>query len=315
MMTLATDSIDLNPVSILVNQFHEALAPTNTAKVLLLLDPSLKPLFNDDLNDLEQWELIPLDIYKGSIDPQFIPRLLPLNTDVARDSEIIEQSIHVAYDELQADELQQGNGRQICAWFVTDLSPAALAKQWGANTQQRDGDGDNVLFRLYDPRVLWLLWQVLDSKQQSSLLNGIQQCWILNPLGQWQCLTAPQNALSAPPRLFINRRDHQWQAINNFHIIHDVFRYHPEVLEQATAKSLNHICQTMQEVIQAARRYGISTDEDLTLFALHGLRYGKNFHLHPRINILLKQNQKEDLYIAQVDELTESDWRKIKENN
>lgn len=315
MMTFANDSLDLNPASILINQFHEALAQTNTTKGLLLLDPSLKPMFNDDLNDPEQWQLTPLNIYKGSIDPQFIPRLLPLNTDVARDREIIEQSIQAAYDELHADELQQGNGRQMCAWFVTDLSPLVLARQWGANTQQLDGDGDKVLFRLYDPRVLWLLWEILDTKQQSALLNGIQHCWILNPLGQWQCLTVPKNAPPAPSRLFINRRDTQWQAINNFHIIHDVFRYHPEVLEHATTESLIQMSQTIQQVIQAARRYGISTDEDLTLFALHGLRYGKNFHLHPRINNILKQRQTDDLYIALVDELTESDWRQIKENN
>lgn len=241
------------------------------------------------------------------------PRWLPLNTEQARGSFLLQDSIEQALAELEPKRLQQGRGRRIAGWIELDGDVRQTAVHLGRQMIRCHPQGGLCLLRLHDPAVMWALWPLLTPAQQRQLLGPVNAWWLLDPSGK---LTALRSQDEAPAQPWTAE---QWLDIENITPMNQALRqwFASPVAAARDAPSLSQARSDATQALRRARAYGIADRQDLAAFALHALTVDSGFDSHPVVRDILRRccsmsNVHAEHYSALSEELDAEAWKRIR---
>lgn len=173
-----------------------------------------------------------------------------------------------------------------CAWIKAHLTAPALARHITRFLVGPGADGNNVLWRYYDPRVFAMAMFKL-SKQQSQALLGPVIEWRFPWCKRWWSVAGP--GMESDPLLGIYAvwpNDSQWTSLNR---TAQVSRVMVELAythgRQSDARCLRMLREVDVRLAVGAQRFHLSDDEALVDYALMNLRYGPEFRHYPKLII------------------------------
>lgn len=146
----------------------------------LLLDPFLRSFNDDDLINerIKNNQIIMIKIPHPSVDSQKTPFMLKLDLNDPDDSDLLYHSVYESLYEIDAKQIDMGNGRRFCGWLSANQAtkPEDLAQYIGRVAIQRLSEDRTILLRLYDPAVMLQLWFLL-TEVQKRILFGLATGW------------------------------------------------------------------------------------------------------------------------------------------
>jgi Domain of unknown function (DUF4123) len=243
------------------------------------------------------------------VDKAWRPRWLPMNTEQAKGSSLLQDSIAKALAELMPQALNHGGGRRISGWIQLDDEVEQAAVHIGRQMIRRHPQGHRCLLRLHDPAVLWALWPLLTPAQQRQLLGPINTWWLLDPNGQLTALRCDDRSAAAEPWAV-----EQWADIDNITPMNRALRNWLAAPEASTALLLPEAHRIAIQALRRARAAGFTHDRDLGAFALHALAVHPQFDHHPQVQRALAKREPADQYTALIEALSEQDWLDVRAN-
>lgn len=273
---------------------------------VLWVNPAQFDLFSE--NDLVQERKVRVPISHPRFDQQFAPYLVLLNVAKSPDADVFKTSVQAAWEAWNINSLQAFQGQPICGWIMTDTMPAELARYWGASCHLHQQSGLTKLLRFHDPSVREWLWPSLSPEQQHTLMGPANTVWAFNRQLALMRHDTPtdiqQNSTSTEtPRLTLNAK--QWVQIDDYAALHAAWLELSQIdsdRRQALDKNLGWAQQTLA-AMEEASGYGISNATDRQIYALHALRLGSNFHLHPQFRAVWQKTLAGDFYGGAVEEV------------
>ncbi|ALM52009.1 DUF4123 domain-containing protein [Halomonas huangheensis] len=192
-----------------------------------------------------------------------------------------------------------------CGWIATRADLRSVVSYMQRQLTVMSPQGKACLLRFHDPRVLERLEYILDPLQLSRLLGPIDSWWYFNHRQQLKELS-PHQEQRGLGRLRLT--EEQWFAIKRIADINHILElWNSMGVENGYFASPADIDQLMG----AAEGYGLHEYDDISLFAIHGLLTGKEFHQHPRIQRLLRSMSGERDYSMVTECLEDEDWELI----
>lgn len=192
-----------------------------------------------------------------------------------------------------------------CGWIATQADVRRVVAHLERQLTVMSPQGKACLLRFHDPRVLERLEDILDPQQLSRLLGPIDSWWYFDHRQQLKELS-PHEAPRGLGRLKLTET--QWLSIKRIADINHILElWNSMGIENGSIASPADIDQLMV----AAERYGLHEYEDISLFAIHGLLTGLEFHQHPRIQRLLRSMSRERDYSMVTECLEDEDWELI----
>ncbi|WP_045441459.1 DUF4123 domain-containing protein [Citrobacter sp. S-77] len=163
----------------------------------LLIDFTLIKYQSDSalLSLLKDRELYPVTMCHDELQDALFLYIVPLDAQKAGDVELFNNSIQQALHELNAERINAGEGRSICAWISTQLTKEQLSENISRSAVQPVQSGGDVLIRYFDPSVLGLLLPVLDDWQRQQLLSNINVWCYINGDGTAQIVSGDGEGL------------------------------------------------------------------------------------------------------------------------
>lgn len=276
------------------------------AHCLLMLDPSLRPV---DTNDAP-WQHYancphhPVPVAHANVEPAHYPVLTALDLKVDSDASLLAHSVHEAYIELLPTSLQQGDGRRISGWLVSNAPADDVVLHLGQIMVQRHPSGGHVWLRLQDPAVFWLVWGWSQPAQRATLLGPIENLYLVNPAGELQRMNAEEH----PAGTNLDLSPAQWAAIDCIEPLNAALRQwkglrHPDQLRPARGTAL--------AAIQRAKRLGFNNAADLAFYALCSLDVHPRFDFHSLVIARLRARTPLDYFGNLVADLEAKDWQRI----
>ncbi|WP_417328712.1 DUF4123 domain-containing protein [Halomonas cupida] len=192
-----------------------------------------------------------------------------------------------------------------CGWISTREDIRTVAAYMEKQLTVMSPQGKACLFRFHDPRVLERLEDILEPWQLSRLLGPVDNWWYFDHQKRLREL-APHGERWGLGRLSL--REAQWQAIKRIADINHILEL------WQTMDSENSYCASPADIdrlMVAAEGYGLDEYGDISLFVIHGLLTGLEFHRHPRIQRLLRLVSRERDYSAVTECLEDDDWELI----
>jgi len=293
-----------------ISQSLHRIAQENCDGVLWLAvdatPASDEPLAEDIQAALDSPIAVTVPLNHSKIDKSLQPRWLPLNTEQAEGSFLLQDSIAQALSELRPSALQQGRGRRIAGWIELDGDIRQAAAHLGRQMIRRHPKGHNCLLRLHDPAVLWAVWPVLTGAQQRELLGPVSKWWLLDPAGE---LTSMQSRDDGPASSWTLE---QWIEIDNITPMNQALR--DWSVSASLREPLPHVRQIAMQALRRAQVGGFSHPRDLAAFAVHAITVHPNFDTHPAVRRVLAQRKPDDKYMALIETLTERDWSDVRQS-
>jgi hypothetical protein len=296
---------------------HRALAASGDSCCWLLVDPTVRPLDDDEplLRALSEAgaEIVPVRSPNSRIDNSVLPILARLDSARSAGSAALRLSISEALAECEPEALRRGAARRIGGWLQCSASGAALAHHIGQQMVCRRQDGRLTLLRWTDPAVLWVIWSsaLLTQQQQAELLGPISAYHLLDAGGRCTTLdqigasrsSAVDEASEASRYAFTARQWAQLDAIGSLN--RALLRFDAARLDAA---SLNEARDNGMAAILRARSLGFADAQDLATFAWHAMSVHPRFDAHPVVAERLQKRQADDLFTALVDPLDVRTW-------
>lgn len=164
-------------------ELYAQLSGLGTTDIWILLDPTLCALEEDEAT--RPWARMAAAAVQPPIPgydmgPAGCPIWLRADVATAEGRNLLDQSLEMAFEEMAPWLLRAGGGRRICGW-IASANGAGPAHSMARRLVHRRSDGRAVLVRLYDPAVLWVLWEELLAHQKEIWLSGVTDWWILKP--------------------------------------------------------------------------------------------------------------------------------------
>ncbi|GEN22721.1 hypothetical protein HCU01_06700 [Halomonas cupida] len=192
-----------------------------------------------------------------------------------------------------------------CGWISTREDIRTVAAYMEKQLTVVSPQGKACLFRFHDPRVLERLEDILEPWQLSRLLGPVDSWWYFDHQKRLRELS-PHGERRGLGRL--NLREAQWQAIKRIADINHILElWNSMGIENGYIASPADIDQLMV----TAEGYGLHEYDDVSLFAVHGLLTGIEFHQHPRIRQLLRSMSAGRDYSMVTECLEDDDWERI----
>lgn len=291
-------------------QLHRALATApSEGRCFLFLDPTLNPPDEDPVLGawLAEHPAVKLPISHPEFDPSLRPLLIELDSNKAKESDVLRYSVTIAVNELDPDALKYGGGRSVGGWLVSTAPAKQLAVQLAAQLLQSPALGHQSLVRLQDPAVLWAWNSQMTEPQRNKLLGQLQQWWFLDPLGHLQHIeqTAPIEDKITPLQFSAT----EWEDLDTLGAINRAM--HKWVAKYPAAQHCDQAGDIAWAALRRARSYGFKHANDLTFFVECALLIHPDFDRNERVQKYLKQRTPNDYFKALMDPLTEEDWLAI----
>jgi hypothetical protein len=242
---------------------------------------------------------------------------------------------------FQVNPSQESPGLTLCQWaerlpcisWLTSRQPlddlAAHLRSWlGAVLLEEDGsDLGEVHVRFYDPRVLPALMATLTDAQKTHLLEPLSGWGLWSRHGTWECWRAPStsglSALSpAVPRLSMLQSQTLEAHTQTDRVIWLLGEQHPQTpsADPLTQRLHREFLQLpplprfrqMFAIREQAARWGVTSDEDLTLFALVAIGVHRDFDRHPTLELQLARRR--DLgtpFAALIESVPDTVWSSL----
>lgn len=271
----------------------EGFQDNASAKLLLVIDPLLRPLTPDDplgqlLADIEP---TPIELPDELLEPEKCAQLYPLDLSAQAHLNAFQYSLSEALHELDPAQLLQGQGRRIGGWIQSSASVEAVAQHLGLHEVQHSPSQGRVWLRLHDPAVLWSLLQMLYAPQVARLLGVIDTYWFLGPRGHTACASRDPNTPIGAHKMVPSAEE--WADIHHIEAINQVLQQLPA---QLSADQLSRKWEISAAALHVATQYGIHDMPDRVLFARHALQHGPDFHLRPETQSTITARQPHQSY-------------------
>jgi hypothetical protein len=232
-----------------------------------------------------------------------MPALLALKS-------LTKQQIEILDDNLVEAVKKPAVSFMSCLLIAPGIKTESLIHHLTQRLVLHTPQGD-VLLRYYDPKVFPHLRGILSLPQMRSLYGPVQ-IWAFRFQSEWIERETPLSELS---KLYWSATAEQRNKLDNVMLVNetlslwlmktgrpwrDVKEYEDALLDVGVALE------------QAKRDYKLDKESDLSQFALDALAYGGHFHLHPRIQELLRKMQELRLsYISATGSVNETEWAAV----
>ncbi|WP_157956982.1 DUF4123 domain-containing protein [Salinicola aestuarinus] len=196
-----------------------------------------------------------------------------------------------------------------CGWLVTQQARTRVASYLGRQLAQTTPDGSPALLRFYDPRVLEHLPRLLYPWQLSMLLGPVDYWIFIDSARQVRCLE-PHGDKRGLGRLKLTSE--QWSGIRRIGQVNrcrELYRTLPGADGIQAAQP--HVVDAL---IVAANNLGISQQQDIAAFVLHGLTTHAAFYRHPRMQTLFSRLGGRLSYVGLTNQLSDDEWAAISDN-
>ncbi|WP_413614951.1 DUF4123 domain-containing protein [Halomonas cupida] len=192
-----------------------------------------------------------------------------------------------------------------CGWISTREDIRTVAAYMEKQLTVVSPQGKACLFRFHDPRVLERLEDILEPWQLSRLLGPVDSWWYFDHQKHLRELS-PHGERRGLGRL--NLREAQWQAIKRIADINHILELWQTMDSENSYRASP---ADIDRLMVAAEGYGLDEYDDISLFVMHGLLTGLEFHRHPKIQRLLRLVSRERDYSAVTECLADDDWELI----
>ncbi|MGV7211659.1 DUF4123 domain-containing protein [Oxalobacteraceae bacterium A2-2] len=183
--------------------------------------------------------------------------------------------------DLFCDQMEGGSPPSICGHLISALAPQNLARHLSRFLIGAGPEGEQVLWRYFDPRVLSLLPRIYSAEQINALLAPIQS-WDFAWCRRWWRLerTADsKDALSLYEQVWPDKT--HWQYLKHTRMLTSVLSRME--LENLAPDLLGRQGTVLGYLMEGAARLHLS-DEDLAEFASWCTRYGRAFRYHYKLD-------------------------------
>ncbi len=256
------------------------LLPSTPCTGYLLIDPCNLDEYSF-AEPLPMLHCTPASLTKSD---EVMPRLI----DVTK----LSQHQQEALVEVMAVEVCGERPPLVCAWIETHLTAPALARHIIRFLVGPGADGNNVLWRYYDPRV-FAMAMFKFSKQQSQALLGPVIEWRFPWCKRWWSVAGP--GVESDPLLGISPawpNDSQWTSLNRTAQVSRVMVALAYTHgRQPDASCLRMLGEVDVRLAVGEQRFHLS-DDALVAFALMNLRYGPEFRHYPKLALAWHELEK-----------------------
>jgi hypothetical protein len=200
--------------------------------------------------------------------------------------------------------MAEGLGQRVGGWLASHVSLDAVAAHWSRLLLQRDDSGRACVLRFYDSRALALLWTVLSQAQQQALLGPVRGWHVLDAAAR------PSVHLASPDgRANFMLSAAQWQEIHRHGFVNRALALHARACSRQLEPGEIEVALA---AAGRADRYGLIDRDDWVAFIGHALAWHPQFDLHPKVMHLLGRREADDLYTAEIGQLSADDINEIR---
>jgi hypothetical protein len=282
---------------------HKLFAEVSGDSCLLWVNPAQGDPFEDDA--LVQERRVRVPISHPRMDLRFAPYLVPLTLDSYEDADIFKRSVQLAWQSWSLDSLNFANGQPIAGWAVTSRPVQQLARHWATHCHLHQHGGLTQLLRFHDPGVREWLWPTLRPAQRRQLLGPATT---LIGFDRQQALMFHEmdgGELSADGDGHLTLDGLQWAQVEDYAALHAAWLQWCQRAAPGSAEKLPVLQeQRIFSALSHASRYGIHDPQDRTLFALHALELGPDFHADQRLQAVWKLTATGEFYGGALEDVT-----------
>lgn len=282
---------------------HKLFTEVSSDQCLLWVNPAQgDPFENDALADERR---VRVPISHPRMDLRFAPYLLPLTLSRFADADIFKRSVRLAWQSWNLDHLKLANGQPIAGWVVTPQPVQELARHWAADCHLHQHGGLTKLLRFHDPGVREWLWSTLRPVQRRQLLGPAatligfdrQQALMFHEMNSSDLDSDGLGQLTLDTV--------QWAQIEDYAVLHTAWlQWRTKTSSEPTQVSPVVQEQRIFGSLSYASRYGIHDSQDRTLFALHALELGPEFHADVRLTRVWKLTAAGEFYGGALEDVT-----------
>ncbi len=285
-----------------VQALHDYVYQTAQGHCLVWINPAQTDVFAD--NPLVQERRVIVPISHARFDVQFAPYLVALDLSTSGDSDLLEQSVQIAYEAWELPSLQAYAGQTIAGWIVSHTTPQKIARYWADQTHLHNVGQLTKLLRFHDPSVREWLWPALTELQQTKLL-GPAEVLIGISRQKRMMLHSQSSAFDKTDNTKLRLSEEQWLEVDDYAVLHEAW------LAQASQEppEWRHILPQNWQVrifkaLQKATQYGITDEQDRVLFAQHAIQIGPDFHAHPSLKDVWLKTREGGFYGGAIEAVT-----------
>jgi len=286
-MNLEANQLEIQGSEIHLQTLHRAFYEKADDHCLLWVNPAQGDPFEND--PLVEDRRVRVPINHRNFDVKFAPYLVPIDLSKSRDADIFKQSIVMACDAWELDNLLSYRGQPIAGWIASEKSAQSLAQHWARNCHVHSVGRLSKLLRFHDPGVREWLWKELTSEQQGHLL-GAAQFFIAVNRQQQLMIHSSQSTASPSSVSHENLADDaagklvlrlaQWEQLKEYATIHTAWLrccVNDASFRQSIATAPGWEKPVLAALDFATRR-GVHYQEDKELLAEHVLKFGTFYH-------------------------------------
>ncbi len=207
---------------------------------------------------------------------EVMPRLI----DVANLSQRQQESL---VDEM-ALEVHGERPPLVCAWIETHMTGPALARYLTRYLVGPGADGNNVLWRYYDPRVFAMAMSKFSKEQAQALLGPILE-WRFPWCKRWWSVVGA--GVESDPLMGISPawpNNCQWASLGRTALVSRVM---VELAYshgwQSDSSCLRMLREVDARIAIGEKRFHLSDNDTLVAYALMNVRYGPEFRHYPKL--------------------------------
>lgn len=258
---------------------HEALRTVcheqGNDQCLLMVNPTQYDVFAD--NEFVQDHKVIVPIEHPRFDLKSAPYLVPLDLKQKEETEILQYSVQLAYEDWSQENLEAFLGQSICGWALTQTPAKEVATYWAKNTFVHRHNNLDKLLRWHDPGVRDWLWPLLYIEQRHQLIGPVEYMYSINRQQTLTYQAQPREAPSSTGPLQLSET--QWQAVENFALLHAAWVsawVEDEHFKDRLTGSAN--IKAHLESLEAAKQMGIHHPDKLKQFLMLAWRYHPDFY-------------------------------------
>lgn len=277
-------------------------------------------LMGDSQQDIAEIapDLLPIVPMGMEGDIESLPALLDLST--------LSNDAHQALFSLLESKHHAQEILPIVCLFKCDASIEQLHRHWVQKIIVQTTLGKKFLLRSYAPSVFVQLQRIYSPAQIRALFGNIK-VWSIYHDQCWHSITAP-TVEASNHRLIEETQLAQLLRIQAINRTLAELTAQPNNLQADGTTETNSqrphyraddpadyfaMSRTVDSLIAHAQAYGLTSEDDQVLFALHGCSLSPQFDAHPRIQQLLaERDPQEQTYHDVVALLQPEDWQRIR---
>lgn len=282
----------------LIRHFQE----TTNSRCILWVDPAQADPF--EACALVEEMRVRTPIRHPRFDSLRAPYVVPLDLSRSAHADVFADSVELAWQSWNLDNLSAMRGQPICGWLASDASAKAIAGHWGRHCHLHLRGRQTKLLRFQDPGVREWLWGDLSATQQRAMLGPAAEVYAVgrgHSLMHHRCddVTTPHDMCEP-----LHLTSAQWEQVEDYAIVHAAWLIWRVSRREGAASSTPGWERPILGALTQATRLGVRDVADRELFALHTLKLGPAFHRNARMQQVWTKTQAGEFYGSAVEEVT-----------